>query len=95
MRSTQSLLEDIGAQIEAVIAESPDPQLVMNEIALAAERRGLVDSAANLRRESPLAFVMDLWYDNPTTLDRVHLHRETLPDPLHVNDLASVLDVIP
>lgn len=95
MRSTRSLLQALGRRFEAVIASEPDPQQAMDEIALIAERRGLVDSGASLRRDSPLAFVMDLWYDNPLTLDLLNLRRETLPDPLHVTDLSSVLDAIP
>ena len=95
MRSTRSLLHALGRRFEAVIAGEPDPQLAMDEIALEAERRGLVDIGSSLRRDSPLAFVMDLWYGNPLVLDLLNLRRETLPDPRHVNDLSSVLDAIP
>lgn len=94
MLNTKKLQVALGRRIEAVIEVSQNPQASMDEIALEAEKTGLVESSANLRRESPQAFVKDLWTDNPATLDRLNLNRETLPDPLKVNDLPAVLDVI-
>lgn len=95
MPSIQSQLLALGRRIEAVIEAEPNQSQAMDEIALTAERRGLIESAANLRRESPQTFVKDLWVDNPATLDRLNLQRSSLPDPLKVKDLPTVLDVIP
>ena len=90
---TRKLLDVIGCRLLLVIEDSEDPDGVMEELAAEAERRGLIEFAGSPRRESPLAFVMDLWWDNPVTLDRVNLHADQL-DPLKIDDLASALEAI-
>jgi hypothetical protein len=94
MRNTRLLKEKLGQRIEAVIENSPEPQVAMDEIAREAERVGLVWSESNLRRESATAFVMDLWVDNPRSQEMVSAHYESLPDPLKVNSLPQVLDLL-
>jgi hypothetical protein len=95
MLSTKELQERLGWQIERVISESPDPGTAMEEIATEAERRGLIDSAASLRRHSSLAFVMDLWFENAAVHDLRNLHRQTLRYPKRLQDVADVLDALP
>jgi hypothetical protein len=95
MLSTKELLEQYGGQIERVISESPDPNAAMEEIAFVAERRGLIESAANLRRESPLAFVMDLWLENPVIRELLNLRRERFRDSKKLETLTDVFDVLP
>src|SRR5690606_18045534 len=61
MPSTKALLDEYGLRFEEVIAESGDPAVAMDIIAVEAERVGLIDSAALPRREDVWSFVMDLW----------------------------------
>lgn len=93
--STSELKREIGTRLEIVIEESDDPQGAMDELAETAERRGLIDSSNLPSRESPQAFVLDLWTDNPATLDRLNLQREYLPDPYEIENLPSTVDIIP
>lgn len=68
----------------------------MEEIAVTAERRGLINSVTIPRRDDPTVFVMDLWTHSPATEDRLNLARHQIQiDPLKVNDLSSAVDVIP
>jgi len=94
MRSTRELQKLLGQRIETVITSSENPRSAMDEIAEEATRRGLIISPNDLRRDSPLAFVKDLWLDNPVILDRVNLHRETMREPLQVSELHHVLDLL-
>lgn len=93
--SSSKLKCEIGTRLEIVIDESDDPQGAMDELAGAAERRGLIDSSNLPRRESPQEFILDLWTDNPLTLERLHARDPKLPDPLKINDMPSALDAIP
>lgn len=96
MPSTQEFMHSLALRFEAVIEKDGDPQAAMEEIAEVAERRGLIDSNALPRRESPTAFVMDLWMENPLTLDLLSLGREQQDlNPLRVQELADVIDLIP
>ena len=90
---TLKLKDEIGCRLLLVIEDSGDPEEAMDELATEAERRGLIHYVSDARRESPLAFVMDLWWDNPTAQERVNLNADQL-DPLKIMDLPSALDAI-
>lgn len=66
----------------------------MNEIAAEAEKVGLIDARSLPRRDSARDFVMDLWTENPVTLDRLNLRQDYLNSPQHIEDLADIFDVL-
>ena len=94
-RETRELQKLLGQQIERFISTCSDPAGAMDEIALEAERRGLIHSTTDIRRDDSWVFVMDLWLENPVILDRLNLHRETFSHSKELKDLADVLDVLP
>jgi hypothetical protein len=89
----ETLKDAIGRRLEALIEKDDDPEFVMNELAEAAERRGLIEFSNGPRRGSAWEFIGDLWYDNPATNERVNLFYEDF-DPDSIVDLASALDAI-
>lgn len=94
MSITQQVKESIARRVERVITNSENPQRAMDEIARVAADRGLIVDEDLPRRESPLAFVMDLWTDNPVILDRLNLV-QPLPNAKTINDVSDVLDALP
>jgi len=96
MLSTKALQEAYGRAFEEVIRSSDDPKTAMDEIAYVAYQRGnLIDTPSLPRRSSPEEFVMDLWTENPLTLDLLELNREYLPNPSAVKKLSDVLGMLP
>lgn len=95
MADTKNLKSALGKRFLSVIAASKNPQLLMDEIVLEAERRDLIDSGATIRRDSPETFVEDLWTENPVILDRLNLTQDNPIRPIGVKDLQSVIDALP
>lgn len=94
MPNIQTLKLQYGLRFEQIIESSQDPKGAMNELALEAEKVGLVDSASSPRRGSPLEFVQDLWNDNPAVNERLSVNLESLQKPLNVRSLSDALDVL-
>jgi hypothetical protein len=101
MPTTKTLQVAYGLRMEKflhrVLLENGPEELsqVMDVIAEHAERvAGLIDNSNDPRRTSPEEFVMDLWTENPLTLDKLNLVRDQIPPPKALTDLATVLDVL-
>ena len=74
----------LSERLAVLIAEADDPREAMDEIADAAARGGLIDSSTLPRRESPTAFVMDLFLENPLASDWVNCRLNRIKEPLAI-----------
>lgn len=91
--SAREFLDQFGSRVETFITEDDEPEELMAEILADAERAGIIDARGSIRTFSPLAFVMDVFTENPVAYDWAQSARIRVI-PSEIEDREQLLDII-
>jgi hypothetical protein len=87
-------LREVAVRLEELLADDPDADMWMEEMALEAETRTWVHCVSDIRRDNERVFAMDLFADNIIAPDRIRCHNVYLRDSHHYEELADFMDII-
>lgn len=91
--SAREFLEQLGGRMEIIISEEDEPETLMAEILVNAERAGIIDAPGAIRKDPILAFVMDLLIENDAAYEWAQFARRQI-NPCIIEDRQQLLDAI-
>lgn len=87
-------LFDVANRLAEMLAVEPDAGIWMDDFAAAAEEKGWVWTATDLRRTSHMAFAMDLFADSMTAPEWLSGFDLYLRAPGEYDELCQFMDII-